>query len=1165
MRLRGLTLSKYGNYDAERIGFSPEKGVVNLLLAPNGAGKSVLRQAFGDLLFGIGNQTSMGFRHGYNGMRVTAEIARPDGTSVSFIRPKARGNPVLGLDGEPLAPGFLASILGSRDKPLLERLFALDTAALREGGRALLESGGDVASALLSAAGGIRQARALKQKLERRRDDLAPERRTGSRPFYQALDQFNDARRRAAAATLRPDQWEKQEQTLAALEETRRASQEAAATAFAEIARLERVRRVGPPLSQRAEVEAWLAAHPDARALDPSLTGLLTQARLDLSTSETAAKDAVARLAAAEQVLAGITVDEALLAHADQISRLVLDAGAARKARDDDLPVVRGQHEHRVSAILVLSRQLGLGLSPDQVTANLPSRALVSRTRQRIREFNDLSGRTGSLPGQIAARTRDLADLDQQLLALPPVEDVRLLEAQVSAIGADGDPIRRRDDARRAVAQAEAAVAHALDRVPGWTHDAAALAALRPLTPEQYRRHHEAVEEARQGVREAQDRASHAAETVARAGAALAAKSDGGAIPDAAEQARSRAARDLGWQLIYRTAFGGDPPSVEEVRAFTGGEPLPLAFERAIAAADRIADRRVAGQGRLAEIEAASRAAADAAHDAEAAAERLRLANERLSQAQREWSQICGGLGLGDGPSLLDVQTFQTAREAVLKARQTLAEAVDGLKAVDERHAVWAAGLAEILGTSAGDLPGLLSLARQRLEKAREAEAVRIDLTAQRTKAAKELRDATRAREEADQQTALWREQWRAVLVELGRPEDESPDETEAVLQALEEISQEHRAAVSLAERIDGMTRDVDRFTRAAAASRAALPAIPLPDDPFTAVLELGKRLAIERAADQRRAQSRQARDAEVARCAAADQAQGRARAGLSAVLGTIGAATIEEAEQRLALSAERARQDARRAAADAALRDAGGGLSLEALAAEVASVDAAAIPALIQDLEARHKAATDEAQRAFAEASVLRQTMDQDAASTAVNAAVADQQAAASDLSRTLEEAVTLHLASLMLGQALEVVEKSSDPAMLRRLSAIFSDLTNGVYTRVTTEPEEDGTAHLSLIQRDFPDERQSTAQLSEGTRDQLFLALRVAAIEDHVRDSEALPFIGDDILQTFDDDRVRSALRVLTDLSQHTQVIILTHHRHVLDLARQTGAVHVCERRAV
>ena len=353
MRLRGLTLSKYGNYDAERIGFSPEKGVVNLLLAPNGAGKSVLRQAFGDLLFGIGNQTSMGFRHGYNGMRVTAEIARPDGTSVSFIRPKARGNPVLGLDGEPLAPGFLASILGSRDKPLLERLFALDTAALREGGRALLESGGDVASALLSAAGGIRQARALKQKLERRRDDLAPERRTGSRPFYQALDQFNDARRRAAAATLRPDQWEKQDQTLAALEETRRASQEAAATAFAEIARLERVRRVGPPLSQRAEVEAWLAAHPDARALDPSLTGLLTQARLDLSTSETAAKDAVARLAAAEQVLAGITVDEALLAHADQISRLVLDAGAARKARDDDLPVVRGQHEHRVSAILV--------------------------------------------------------------------------------------------------------------------------------------------------------------------------------------------------------------------------------------------------------------------------------------------------------------------------------------------------------------------------------------------------------------------------------------------------------------------------------------------------------------------------------------------------------------------------------------------------------------------------------------------------------------------------------------------------------------------------------------------------------------------------------------------------------------------------------------------
>lgn len=86
----------------------------------------------------------------------------------------------------------------------------------------------------------------------------------------------------------------------------------------------------------------------------------------------------------------------------------------------------------------------------------------------------------------------------------------------------------------------------------------------------------------------------------------------------------------------------------------------------------------------------------------------------------------------------------------------------------------------------------------------------------------------------------------------------------------------------------------------------------------------------------------------------------------------------------------------------------------------------------------------------------------------------------------------------------------------------------------------------------------------MSEGTRDQLFLALRVAAIEDHLTSAEPLPFIGDDILQTFDDERALAALRVLADLSEHTQIIVLTHHRHVLDLASHLppGTIFSCRR---
>ena len=52
-------------------------------------------------------------------------------------------------------------------------------------------------------------------------------------------------------------------------------------------------------------------------------------------------------------------------------------------------------------------------------------------------------------------------------------------------------------------------------------------------------------------------------------------------------------------------------------------------------------------------------------------------------------------------------------------------------------------------------------------------------------------------------------------------------------------------------------------------------------------------------------------------------------------------------------------------------------------------------------------------------------------------------------------------------------------------------------------------------------------------------------------MRTAPALPFVADDILQTFDDARTRAAMQALIGLSQHVQVIVLTHHPHLLDVA--------------
>ena len=1163
MRLTSIALNRYGNYEGERIRFDPTPGTVNVLWAPNSSGKSVLRAAVTDLLFGMHNQTPMGFRFGYAGMRVTASVAGVDGAETVFSRLKARGNPLEDAAGQVLDSAFLHEILKGRDKALLERLFVLDTDALRAGGKALLESGGDVASALLSAAGGIRQARALKARLEKQRDDLAPLRKTAARPFYQALDRFMAARSRARAETLKPDDWFRRQRELDALEETREARNAEAEAASAEIARLERIRRVRPWLAQRDEAMRWLDLHPGAPRLDNDLRTTLDAARMDVVTREEAARVARDNLSRSEQTADDVAVDRALLALAEDISALVRDAGQARKARDDHATVT-GQYDHGMTRIGDLLRQLGAGVTAEQAAGLLPARALLTRTRQRIKEHAGIDAAVAQGDATIGGRMAEQAELDRDLAALPAAMDVEAIAVLLAEIRMGGDPATVRAEAEKSVIVAEAALTAARARVPDWPAGPEALAALTPPAIDLWRRLDADAGTARNELAAARDREAEEAASVATARQALAALSADRPVADTAALRRARAHRDTGWRLIFRRAFTDVPPSADDENSFDSDMPLPLAFERAVAAADGVADERAANSDVLARIEAARRVIAEAEQRAGHAGERARLASEKLSGARRAWTQILAPLSLRDDAVLADVQSFLNARERVVDAMERWALASGALAALDRRQGEWARALARTLHADMAALPALLAKADRMLTVAAQRQRARNELESKRIRAAKETRDAETARATASAAQAAWSQRWRAVLAELGRPANEEPGETEAVLQVLGDLEKEHAAVTGLAQRLRGMEADLARFTAALAATVGVLPAAKLPDDPFQAARELDRLLTGERARQERHRVLREGLEKAEADEQAAGLALAAARTRLRAVLELIGAETIEQAREQLALSADRVRFEGMRDAADARLREDGDGLPLDVLLAAVAGIPAEAYSGLIEAANTSRKAATEAAQHATEEAAGLRQTMERTEKETGAIAAAADQQAALASLSGTLDEALVYHTAALLLGRALDAVEKSGDLSMIRRLGEIFEQLTCGAHTRVTTEMDDDGRADFGFIQRDFPEERQSIDQLSEGTRDQFFLALRVAAIENHLTTATPLPFIGDDILQTFDNDRALAALRVLADLSRHTQVIILTHHRHLLDLAAglPEGTVFQCQR---
>ena len=121
-------------------------------------------------------------------------------------------------------------------------------------------------------------------------------------------------------------------------------------------------------------------------------------------------------------------------------------------------------------------------------------------------------------------------------------------------------------------------------------------------------------------------------------------------------------------------------------------------------------------------------------------------------------------------------------------------------------------------------------------------------------------------------------------------------------------------------------------------------------------------------------------------------------------------------------------------------------------------------------------------------------------------------------------------------------------------------------VKARGGNEPDGDGTVVLRAYRAQ--DSSGTSAplfanQLSEGTRDQLYLALRIATLERALETGPQLPVVLDDVTVNFDDDRAQATFAALSRLLEMTQVIFLTHHDHLVPLAEAAlGADHVAVR---
>ncbi len=132
------------------------------------------------------------------------------------------------------------------------------------------------------------------------------------------------------------------------------------------------------------------------------------------------------------------------------------------------------------------------------------------------------------------------------------------------------------------------------------------------------------------------------------------------------------------------------------------------------------------------------------------------------------------------------------------------------------------------------------------------------------------------------------------------------------------------------------------------------------------------------------------------------------------------------------------------------------------------------------------------------------------------------------------VERYATLRVASALLERAVERYRLENQGPILKRAGELFPRLTDDRYT--TLRVGRDDRAIVAVR----ADGRERTPQeLSDGTRYQLYLALRLASVERFIEGAEPLPLVLDDVTIHSDDPRKARTFSVLAELAERVQVL--------------------------
>lgn len=1137
MRLDALRIPAFGPFTDLHLEFPARKADLHVMYGPNEAGKSSLLRAIGDLLFEIPLRSTDNFLHDHKLMRLGADIRSHDGRTLSIQRRKGSKNTLLGADDAPLPDDALSKWLGHVDREYFTTMFGLASTELRKGAEELLRGEGDLGKALFSASLGGTPVHKIQESLEDSARLLFAKKAKSS--LRASATAYNEELKLSKDSLVKAEDWDAIERELneatqrqATIDQRRQELQK----------RCDWIQRCLDALPALGKLQAKEQAIAGLPAMPQVPANFVQDARIALQTQrqmETELRRCREEVERLQSLVAKCLPREEVLARETEIETLH-QAFSVYKNHCERLV----QQEAKIAAqepeLRASMRDLGIAGDIEI----LESCRLTAAEMARVKELAD---EVIVSQQQREAHARALRDKEaaisqlQSKLSRITTQEVTLVREALAQSAAAAEAQRTLDQAQTELARAEREMRSQQRLLVGVPADAASVHDLRPPSKASANALQAAFEDLRRSSKTAENEKAEAAKELAKIRRELAQLERRGALPSVKDLAQVREQREIVWRKIVEQWNRGDAD---------GSESLVRLHEEAQKRADGLADELREHADQVAKADQLRDSMAEMEEVIASLVSRQGVLDHSLQEWQVQWSTLWQAAGIEPrSPEEMSewrdlwlefcrqYERWQSLSEAVVN-RQTM------IAAAEQR-------LREALNDSQGRaFVVLLDEAGRLVNKASKDQGSRAVLEQELFQAGQDREHLHQQNEALGTMVEARAKAWREKAKELRLTDEISPSIGVELVRRRRELVQGFDGWTALQNEVKQLRQHTQIYEQELTALSDAL-GFP------TATVNVLDGLLWRALNESREARNTlrklnadldAARDKEREWIAAGETASSKLsaliklaaladEAGLEPMLVTL------ETLFKLTNESDQLRDS---------LHGPARGESLESFIAKVQMENADDLQAEKNAIEA--ELAGLETQRHEAVKAVIEAGQRQAALRQAGDTAAMHRQRAESHAASLRTDAaryLRLRLATHFLSQQIERFRQENQAPLMKRASALFQAMTLNRFDGLTTDFTDNDT---QVIVGHRGDGNVPVSGMSEGTRDQLYLALRLAAIERHIEVHEPLPLVLDDLLMTFDDNRAAAVLPVLRDLSQKTQVLLFTHHEHLIELCQRT-----------